>query len=413
MAAQRPGGVLAVVALVACSGNQVGDLAASRVGDIERPAARGSPIDELRRACGDGASTAAAIQRAPYLQQVTLDSAMIGWVTRSPAGQRVVVTTPDGGPLTTVDATIDRSSAGRRDLQMWARITGLVPDTVYCYSIADRRQVLSAPTGFRTAPLPDSAEPVRFLAFGDSGYGGADQRALLAQMYEFPFDLVIHTGDLAYDDGTLEELEANVFGVYRELFRNVSFFPVPGNHDYRTDRAAPFREVFALPGNSGERWYSFDWGRVHFAALDTEQDYATQAAWLDRDLARTTRPWKIVYMHKAPYSSSDHHGSDLTLRAAIAPVVRKHGVQLVLSGHEHHYERTRPQDGVVFVITGGGGRGTRPVGSSGFTAFSDSVIHLVYVEVGLDELTLHAIDATGVEFDSMVIRRDAGYPGRE
>ena len=124
--------------------------------------------------------------------------------------------------------------------------------------------------------------------------------------------------------------------------------------------------------------------------------------WLDEDLSTTDRPWKIVYMHRPPYSSGEH-GSDAGLRAKLAPILEKHGVQLVLSGHDHDYERMVPQNGVQYIVTGGGGRGTRTVGSSSFTAFSEAVIHFVIVEVKLEELIVHAIDATGVEFDSVVV----------
>jgi hypothetical protein len=86
-------------------------------------------------------------------------------------------------------------------------------------------------------------------------------------------------------------------------------------------------------------------------------------------------------------------------------------VKLVLAGHEHDYERTRPVDGVTYVITGGGGKGTRPVGKGSWTAFSDAVIHFVYVTVEGDVLRLHAIDATGREFDGLELRRGAALAG--
>ena len=86
-------------------------------------------------------------------------------------------------------------------------------------------------------------------------------------------------------------------------------------------------------------------------------------------------------------------------------MLKRHGVQLVLAGHDHNYERMIPQDGTAYVVTGGGGIGTRAVGTSSFTALSDDVIHFVYGEVTGDEMVLHAIDATGREFDSMVIPR--------
>ncbi len=389
-----------------CMTNTSGNVSAPPGGDTTQLAVRGSPVEELRAACGDGATTTAGsvIARQPYLQQVTTHSAMVGWVTSAPEGEHVDVTLPDGTVVTSAVAQVDDTAmraAGEN--QMWATIEGLEPDTIYCYAIANGSPLETA-TGFRTAPAADDATPVRFLAFGDSGGGGSDQKALFDQMFDFPYALIVHTGDLAYDSGALSEFEANVFGIYQELFRNIPFFPAAGNHEYNTASAAPFRSVFALPGDSGEKWYSYDWGRVHFAALDTEASYATQAAWLDEDLAASTLPWKIVYLHRPPYSSGEH-GSDTSLRNALAPVLEKHHVQLVLSGHDHDYERTLPQNGVEYVVTGGGGRGTRPVGSSSFTAFSAEVIHFVYGEVLEDQLTLHAVDATGTEFDSVVIDR--------
>jgi hypothetical protein len=288
--------------------------------------------------------------------------------------------------------------------QMWSTIDNLSPNTVYCYRIVDQTGPLSERIGFRTAPTADDPAPIRFLAFGDSGGGGADQRSLAEQMYTYPYSLIIHTGDLAYDAGTIGQLEDTVFKMYAPLFRHVPFFPASGNHEYGTMSGAPFRAVFALPGDNGEKWYSYDWGRIHFAALDTEADYATQAKWLDGDLTATALPWKIVYLHKPPYSSGEH-SSDISLRNALEPVLEKHHVQLVLAGHDHDYERITPQHGIQYIVTGGGGVGTRPVGSSSFTAFSDEVIHFVYADVRVDEMVLHAIDATGAEFDSIVVPR--------
>lgn len=397
-------GLAAIVS--GCMLNRSGHLAAPRLGDTSHPLERGSPIAELRQACGDGVRTAAGgiIHRQPYLQRVTTSSAMLGWITSTGVGERVVVTAPGGAAIATIGAEVaDAAKRPTGEHQMWARIEGLQPDTIYCYAIV-AESALTVPTGFRTAPAADTSKTVRVLAFGDSGGGAGDQHALRDQMYKVPFDLVVHTGDLAPDTGTIGEFDHNVFGVYAELVRNVPLFPSAGNHDYKMARRAPFNGVFAHGGDPGVNWYSYDWGRIHFAALDTEADYAVQASWLDADLSAHQRPWTIVYLHRSPYSSGAH-GSDLPLRRALAPVLERHHVQLVLSGHDHDYERVRPQNGVVYVVTGGGGQGTRPVGTSSFTAFSAEVIHFVVVDVGIDQLILHAIDATGVEFDSVVVPR--------
>lgn len=394
----------AVANVVGCDGNRSGNLSATGKGDMSKAVERGSPIAPLVAACGAGASTDAGrstLVRQPYLQQVTPSSAMIGVVTAQAGPTSLVVTTPDGELVATVpaepDATV-RPRAGH--IQRWARVDGLAPETTYCYALkAGDGDALTDRAGFRSAPAGGKA---RFLAMGDSGGGGSDQKALLAQMFTVPYDLIIHTGDIAYDSGTLAEFEANVFAVYAPLFRHVPFMPVAGNHEYETEDARPFRDVFALP--SQERWYSYDWGNVHFAAIDTEQDYAMQAAWLDEDLASTAQPWKIVYMHRPPYASSER-GSDREARAAFAPIFEKHGVKLVLAGHEHHYERTKPQRGTHYIVTGGGGKGTRAIEPSAFTAFAQEVIHFVYVEVDDDELTLYAIDGGGAQFDSLTIAR--------
>jgi predicted phosphodiesterase len=396
---------ISILGLAAC-GNVSGHVGSTKSGDTSHLAERRSPVDDLRAACGDGVPTAyaaTAMQRQPYLQQVATSSAMLGWVTTQPAGAHVTVTTPPGALLETTPAAVeDYALRTDAETQMWSSVTALEPSTVYCYELANDTNALTGRTGFRTAPAVDSTDPVRFLAFGDSGGGGADQYALLDQMYTVPYDLMIHTGDLAYDSGTIQQVEDTVFTVYGDLFRNIPFFPAAGNHDYGTMQGAPFRDVFNLPGN--EKWYSYDWGRVHFVALDTESDYSTQMTWLDQDLAANQLPWKVIYMHRPPYSSGTH-GSDTTLRGKLAPLAEKYGVQLVLAGHDHDYERMKPQNGVAYVVTGGGGIGTRSVGTSSFTDLSEDVIHFVYVEVGVDELTLHAIDATGREFDSMVVPR--------
>lgn len=401
-------GVAMMFAAGACDQNQSGNVGSTKLGDTSHPATRGSPLEELRTACGaDGAMFAAqtTVTRVPYLQQVTTSSAMIGWVTTTPEGQSIEITRPEGKVVTASDVLPDLTGAPAGKQQLWSLAESLEPDTIYCYRVMDAGQPLTERIGFRTAPTADSDRTIGVLALGDSGAGSSDQYSLLGQMEEVPYQLMIHTGDLAYESGTLSQIEHNVFDVYNDLFRHIPFYPASGNHDYSTASGAPFRSVFALPENGNdEKWYSYDWGRIHFVALDTESDYETQAAWLDADLAASSLPWKVVYLHRPPYSSGNH-GSDTRLRKLLAPILESRHVQLLLSGHDHHYERMTPLGGVQYIVTGGGGRGTYSTGSSSFTAFSESVIHYVYLEVGRDEAVLHAIDAEGTEFDSVVVLR--------
>ena len=378
--------------------------------EIEHHVARGRPAADIVAACGEGGLTdhgRARLLRQPYLQNVTGQSASVLWTSKA-AEATMDVTRPNRAVVAHVPAAVDGSARPASGRQLFASVGGLEPGEIYCYTLRDERGLLTRPTGFRTAPPPGEGSTLRFVVFGDSGDGSHGQYDVLRQLGTVPFDLAVVTGDVAYGSGKLKELEEYYFGVYKELIRSVPIVPVAGNHDYGTDNAGPFREVFHLPDNGGpegrERWYSFDYGDVHFVALDTEVMGSEQAAWLERDLSKTARRWTVVYTHKPPYSSG-MHGSELEFRERFGPILEKHRVPLVLAGHEHDYERTRPIAGVTYVVTGGGGRTPRGVGFSAFTAVSEAILHFVHITVEPQKMTLVAIDDAGREFDSVAIQR--------
>jgi len=401
------------VAVPGCNLNESGNIAAVGTGDLTAPL-----LERLAAVapgpCGGTTETAtghAVVARRPYLQRVTAHGAVLVWTASGATGGTVVVTTPEGAPVAEAPASLDASAPLSGGLAQWtATIDGLSPGTTYCYELQRGGETLMHAGGFASAPAPGTGARVRTLVFGDSGEGGSDQRALYAQLETIPFDLMIHTGDIAYDHGSLGDFESKFFGVYARLLGRAPIFPASGNHEYDTAEAAPFRQVFVLPENGGpdgrERWYSFDWGDVHFVALDTERTGAEQAAWLEADLAANRLPWTVVYGHKPPHSTGDH-GDDAGFRQFFVPILEAHDVDLVLSGHDHHYERFTPQNGVLYVVSGGGGKGTRDVSGGPITAFAEAVIHCVVVEVQGDTLTLHAIDGVGREFDSAVIQKAA------
>lgn len=406
--------VLPLFSIYAYACSSSGNLAASKVGDISNPPASRVKADaDLARQCGRGELTGAgadSIVRAPYLQRTTDRSTRIVWTTRSNAIAHVEITTPEGDAVDLAPAEVDASAHPVSARQVEAMIDNLEPGTLYCYAIREGDLPLTHRAGFRTAPTAGSGEPVRFIAWGDSGTGEEDQLLLRDQLVTVPFDFILHVGDIAYEEGKLQELEDTFFGVYSGLLRHFPVFPVAGNHEYATLAAAPFREVFNLPDNGGttgkEQWYSFDWGNVHFVGLDTERINQDQVAWLKADLAKSQQPWTVAFLHKPPFSSGAHGSTDES-RSAFGPIFEQHKVALVLSGHDHDYERMKPRGDVHYIVTGGGGRNTTSVGTSDFTAFSDEVLHFVYVDVTGDKLALHAIDGTGMEFDSLVINRSA------
>lgn len=411
------------IAITTCSRNEVGRLGADHTGDVSAPPiARIAPADRTA-VCANlskGAAGGSGLMRAPYLQRVTANDAVVVWTSTAGSTASVTVESPDGRQQTIFPAAIDATAndfseivtlgpSYARSRQWTASVSGLQPDTTYCYTVCQDGQPVTDPMPLRSAPPTGATGTVQFVALGDSGGGGSDQTALRKQLDAIPFDLMIHVGDIAYDNGKLDEFERNFFLVYAPLLAARPMFPTSGNHEYDTADAAPYRQVFVLPENGGpggvERWYSYDWGDIHFVALDTERSGAPQAAWLDADLTANKLPWTIVYGHKPPHSSG-LHGDDPGFNQWFVPILAAHHVPLVLSGHDHDYERWSPIDGVTYMVTGGGGKGVYDLGAAKpGSAFSDSVIHFLVVTVDADALTVRAIDATGREFDSTVIQR--------
>ena len=378
-----------------------------------------------------------SILRGPYLQQVTDVSAIVVWTTRD-LGSAQVHYARSGGSTQTVTATAQLFPASDTGLatdfyQYEALITGLTAVTTYTYDIfMGGADATTGQDSFKTAPSPGNGT-VRFIAFGDSGVGSAVQSQLAARMTADTFDLALHTGDVAYGTSDLQggpsytQYDNWLFAIYSWM-RSHPFYPSIGNHDDEINHASAYRDVFVLPEqgasttypDNAERYYSFDYGPIHFVALDTESALLdagrlqAQLSWLDADLAATSQPWRVVYFHRSPYSSGSEHGSALDVRQAFSPILERRGVQLVLSGHDHDYERSIPWrefaangGGVTYIVTGGGGAALYGVGSSAWTATSASVNHYMRMTVSGCGMTIEAVGLDGAVFDQTSINRCA------
>lgn len=334
----------------------------------------------------------------PYVQNVTSTSATIMWRTASETDGRVAY-----GEEGNLDRVVEGEMAELHAIQL----TDLEPDTQYTYE-ARSGEVTYETEQFRTAPGPN--EQITAIVVGDTGSGDVQQEQIAEVMEGMNGDLLLHTGDVVYQRGAACHYDDRYYEPYRDLIDSVPVYPALGNHDVLTDNGEPYLTAFDLPAESSgtERFYSFDYGPLHVAALDSELYYGdhaisteVQREWLRQDLRSTDRPWKVVVIHRPPYSSSPYHGGDRTILEDLVSIFEEEGVDVVFAGHEHVYERLKPIKGITYFVTGGGGGNLRSAGETELTAVSLLRYHALKVEVGPDRMQVQAIGIDDVVLDTV------------
>ncbi|MBA3638964.1 MAG: metallophosphoesterase [Acidobacteria bacterium] len=273
-------------------------------------------------------------------------------------------------------------------------------------------QVAGAQTPQQQAATPATAMPnragsLKFAVLGDFGDGSGGQMAVAAEMARvharYPFEFVITVGDNIYGSERPQDLVRKFEDPYKPLLdKDMKFYASLGNHD------SPEQRYYKLFNMDGKLYYSFIKQNVKFIALQSDYLEPEQMAWLEKELAGSREDWKIPYFHHPPYSSGGRHGSHLRHREALEPLFVKYNVSTVFTGHDHIYERIKPQQGIVYFVTGSGGK-LRAGGiesNTGITAASNAKERVfVICEVIGDELYFNAISQTGKVIDSGVITR--------
>jgi uncharacterized protein (TIGR03382 family) len=361
---------------------------------------------------------AARFTRAPYLQHVTPDSALVAF--RLDANCTPTVRYGENG------ATNQSTQASTSGTVHAVQLRALREGTDYTY-VVDGCGATSAPKRLRTAPVPGT-QSVRFATMGDFGTGATGIRDIALAMLKPNPDLFLSLGDVAYEDGTEAEVQNHLFGPLAPLLAEVPMYGVLGNHEYVTNQGKPYLDAVYSPTSQpgGERYYSFDWGHVHFVALDSQCangwveasscQNATQKAWLERDLAASKAPWKIVFMHH-PFWSSGEHGSYTKFRAEYGPLFEKYGVDLVLTGHDHEYERSHPmtgdridrENGIPYLVVGSGGTYLKDFATNkpAWSAFRSNAAQS-FLDVNVQGGTLEGrlVTTTGATLDSFTLTKE-------
>jgi hypothetical protein len=263
--------------------------------------------------------------------------------------------------------------------------------------------------------LPNKEGSVKFAVIGDSGEPGKGQTAIAAQMAnwrtKYPFEFVLMMGDNLYGTERAGDYQKKFEIPYKALLSGgVKFYAALGNHDDAEQR------LYKNFNMNGQKYYSFKpKAGVRLFAIDSNYVDDKQLQWLDKELAASGSDWKIAFFHHPLYSSGETHGSADLQRGLLEPIFLKHGVNVVMSGHEHFYERVKPQKGIAYFTIGSSAK-IRPgdLRKSELTLYgNDREYMFMLVEIDGDEMFFQAINDKGTTIDTGSIRRVGNQPATQ
>ncbi len=255
--------------------------------------------------------------------------------------------------------------------------------------------------------IPNRPDSLKFAAIGDNGTGEQPEYDVANQMElwrrKFPFDMVIMLGDNIYGSSRPADFERKFEQPYKPLLdAGVKFYASLGNHD---KTSFDTYERFHMGGN---RYYTYTRNNVRFFVLDSNAMDPKQLQWIEEALKSAREAWKIVYFHHPLYSDGGRHGSEVELRVRLEPLFLKYGVKVVYSGHDHIYERLKPQKGIHYFVSGAAGELRQgDLRRSAMTAAGfDQDRSFMLNEIDGDTLFFQVISRTGQTVDQGAIRRE-------
>lgn len=311
------------------------------------------------------------VVRGPYLQTGTANSMLVKWRTNTACDAKVFYGT-------SINSLTNQATSSSFSNDHQVKIIGLSPSTTYYYNVSTSSTSLTAANSnqyFRTSPLQGTPGRYKFWVIGDAGTGTSNQASARNGFLNYNgtnhIDGWLWLGDNAYDGGSDNEYQTGVFanGVYADELKRIVVWPAIGNHDYNNNipfsPSPAYFDIFSLPtaGEAGglasnkENYYSYNYGNIHFVVLDSYNEGRAandpMAVWLQNDLAVNTLPWTIAYWHHPPYTKGSHNSDNPNfidgelpqIRQNLIPILESNGVDLVLNGHSHCYERSFLIDG--------------------------------------------------------------------
>ena len=256
--------------------------------------------------------------------------------------------------------------------------------------------------------LPNKPGTLKFAVIGDSGTGDSNQYRL-AKVFsdmrrKFQYEFVIMAGDNMYGSQKASDYTKKFEIPYKPILdEGIKFYAALGNHDQ------PNQANYKLFNMNGKRFYTFrPKAGVRFSALDSNYMDKEQLDWLEKELAASGSDWKIPFFHHPLYSSGSTHGSDMALRDQLEPLFLKYSVDVVFSGHDHFYERIKPQKGIQYFVSGGAGKVRRgDLQDEGLMAKGfDAGYHFMLIEIDGDQMHFQVISDLGRTIDSGIVLRN-------
>ena len=337
--------------------------------------------------------------RGPYLQHLRADGLTVCWRTRDETSASLLLRGPAEESLRPITGTL-------QGLDRRVKLRELTPGERYHYRLAPD----SAEYSFRL-PNP-GAESFSFCAVGDHGRRCRGQAEVLALLQQLQPDFLMSMGDFAYSRSSDWCLDVNFFRPFAEFISSVVVWPTVGNHDFQKHEARELLRATETPDNGPEelprgRAYWFDYGPLRFTVINSAERIQLRdviVPWLKETLPQSPARWNILVSHHPPYSSG-RYGNNLRLTRLVAPLLQDLGVDLVLSGHDHAYERLQPGSGPTYVVCGtGGGRLYKARSPRGDSVARISRTHgLLHFQVTGAELRGRFLDTAGVCRDEFAV----------